>query len=77
MFSSNFRELHEYILSLADRPVPHVEYVFRYIPPSPVPTERNYLTGYGVSLDLKKMEYLALDDRNANHGGENILPHSS
>ena len=29
---------------------------------------KGYLSGYGVFLDLKKMDYLALDDRNS-HGG--------
>jgi UDP-glucose:glycoprotein glucosyltransferase len=26
-------------------------------------SDRSYLSGYGVALDLKKMEYLAVDDR--------------
>jgi len=25
--------------------------------------KKTYLSGYGVSLDVKKMDYLALDDR--------------
>ena len=62
--STNFRELHTCLSSFAKRPVPHVEYVFRHIPPpSHNESERNYLSGYGVALDLKKMEYLAVDDR--------------
>lgn len=62
--SPNFRELHSYLFSLADRPVPHVEYVFRHIPPDGLDASvRNFLSGYGVALDLKKMDYLALDDR--------------
>jgi UDP-glucose:glycoprotein glucosyltransferase len=63
--STNFRELHAYISSLAKRAVPPVEYVFRHIPPPSQGdgSERNYLSGYGVALDLKKMEYLAVDDR--------------
>lgn len=36
---------------------------------------KGYLSGYGVFLDLKKMDYLALDDRNS-HGGMYIT-HSS
>jgi hypothetical protein len=41
----------------------------RHIPPSDRGlSERNILSGYGVSLDLKKMDYLALDDRYS-HGG--------
>ncbi|TFK38220.1 UDP-glucose:Glyco protein glucosyltransferase-domain-containing protein [Crucibulum laeve] len=63
--SPNFRGLHTYLLSLANRPDPHVEYVFRHVPPTTREDKRNYLSGYGVSLDLKKMDYLALDDRYA------------
>lgn len=62
--SSNFRDLHMYLMKLVNQPEPHVEYVFRHIPPSVPSRDRNYLSGYGVSLDLKKMDYLALDDRN-------------
>ncbi|KAG6885729.1 hypothetical protein C0993_010556 [Termitomyces sp. T159_Od127] len=61
--SSNFRELHSYLLSLADKPDPHVEYVLRYVPPKRDQRVRNYLSGYGVSLNLKKTDYLAIDDR--------------
>jgi UDP-glucose:glycoprotein glucosyltransferase len=34
-------------------------------------SERNVLSGYGVFLDLKKMDYLALDDRHG-QGGEQL-----
>ncbi|KAJ7513036.1 glycosyltransferase family 24 protein [Mycena galericulata] len=63
--SPNFRELHSYLYALANKPIPQIQYVFRPIPESPRSDARNYLSGYGVSLDLKKMDYLALDDRNA------------
>jgi len=41
-----------------------MEYVLRYV----TPKERDHgkkatLSGYGVALDLKKTDYLALDDR--------------
>ncbi|KAF9461692.1 glycosyltransferase family 24 protein, partial [Collybia nuda] len=63
--SPNFRELHSYLLSLAKKPVPEIEYVFRHIPPQTRDnTVRNHLSGYGVALDLKKTDYLAIDDRN-------------
>ncbi|KAG6887758.1 hypothetical protein C0995_013010 [Termitomyces sp. Mi166 len=62
--SSNFRELHSYLLSLADKPNPHVEYILRYVPEKRDTSVRNYLSGYGVSLNLKKTDYLAIDDRN-------------
>uniref|UniRef100_A0A8H8CJL8 Glycosyltransferase family 24 protein n=1 Tax=Psilocybe cubensis TaxID=181762 RepID=A0A8H8CJL8_PSICU len=61
--SPNFRELHTYLLKLTNRLDPHVEYVFRHIPPTSQSEEKTYLSGYGVGLDLKKMDYLALDDR--------------
>lgn len=59
-------------MKLTNRLDPHVEYVFRHIPTA-VPSEvRNFLSGYGVALDLKKMDYLALDDRNANAEGKSF-----
>lgn len=68
--SANFRELHTYLLKLTNRLDPHVEYVFRHIPPTAESEGKNYLSGYGVGLDLKKMDYLALDDRNTNSAGK-------
>ncbi|KJA25590.1 glycosyltransferase family 24 protein [Hypholoma sublateritium FD-334 SS-4] len=67
--SSNFRELHTYLMKLTNRLDPHVEYVFRHVPPAAPSEARNFLSGYGVALDLKKMDYLALDDRNTNTEG--------
>ncbi len=61
--SSNFRELHSHLLRLSSAPVPRVQYIFRPIPPKGPANEKTYLSGYGVTLDLKKMDYLALDDR--------------
>lgn len=53
---------------------PKIQYVFRHVPP-PKLTEaapkREYLSGYGVGLDLKKMDYLALDDRRSGAGENN------
>jgi UDP-glucose:glycoprotein glucosyltransferase len=62
--SPNFRELHSYLFALADKPSSSIEYVFRPIPESADTGARNVLSGYGVSLDLKKTDYLAVDDRN-------------
>ncbi|KAG6839745.1 hypothetical protein C0991_012004, partial [Blastosporella zonata] len=76
--SANFRELHSYLLSLADKPNSHVEYVFRYVAPTGRDERvRSYLSGYGVSLTLKKTDYLAIDDRNTRNGanGENTSKH--
>ncbi|KAJ7651981.1 glycosyltransferase family 24 protein [Mycena polygramma] len=66
--SPNFRELHSYLFALADKPAPSIEYIFRHIPGATDLDARNFLSGYGVSLDLKKMDYLAVDDRNAGSG---------
>ncbi|TFK48915.1 glycosyltransferase family 24 protein [Heliocybe sulcata] len=72
--TDNFRELHEYLLSLARKPnAANVEYVFRHMPPceSRQAKEMSYLSGYGVAMDLKKMDYLALDDRRATAHSQN------
>ncbi|GLB42376.1 putative UDP-glucose:Glycoprotein Glucosyltransferase [Lyophyllum shimeji] len=76
--SPNFRTLHSYLLSLADRPHAHVEYVLRYVPPKELDGRvRNYLSGYGVSLNLKKTDYLAIDDRHTRNGaGKGNTPKS-
>ncbi|THH06125.1 hypothetical protein EW145_g4303 [Phellinidium pouzarii] len=64
--SPNFRVLHAYLYKLANAPEPHVEYVFRHVPLDGQATRRkNYLSGYGVALDLKKTDYLAVDDRHS------------
>jgi UDP-glucose:glycoprotein glucosyltransferase len=60
--STNFRQLHSHLLRLSSVPSPRVQYVFRPVPPDVI-GEKGYLSGYGVTLDLKKMDYLALDDR--------------
>ncbi|KAG6827591.1 hypothetical protein H0H92_011214 [Tricholoma furcatifolium] len=68
--SSNFRELHDYLLTYSGKPNPHIEYVLRYVAPQQLDQRaRNYLSGYGVSLDLKKTDYLAIDDRHSRNGG--------
>lgn len=59
----SFHSLHETLLSLE----PKVEYVLRWAKGT-IEHGRgelsSHLSGYGVSLDLKKMDYLVLDDRN-------------
>ncbi|KAJ7813688.1 glycosyltransferase family 24 protein [Mycena olivaceomarginata] len=65
---SNFRALHAYLYALSDKPRPHVEYVLRPVPGGQN-ENNNFLSGYGVSLDLKKMDYLAVDDRHASPQG--------
>lgn len=63
--SPNFRDLYTTLLSLAQKPGPHrIQYVVRYVPPPGRDTApKSYLSGYSVSMDLKKMDYLAMDDR--------------
>ncbi|KAI0641470.1 glycosyltransferase family 24 protein [Trametes meyenii] len=62
--SANFRALHSYLYAAASDPAPHLTYVFRPVPPAVQDADtRTYLSGYGVALDLKKMDYLAVDDR--------------
>lgn len=72
--SPNFFDLHTELLNAATTDPPLIQYVFRHVPPTthqmPVFNQtREYLTGYGVALDLKKMDYLALDDRRAKSTG--------
>ncbi|KAG8997541.1 hypothetical protein FRB90_012486, partial [Tulasnella sp. 427] len=62
--SPNFFSLHYTLYQLAKRDDHPIRYVFRHLPPLPsAPANPAYLTGYGVAMDLKKMDYLALDDR--------------
>lgn len=56
---------------LSNQPNPHVEYVLRHISPAKPSDRSSTLSGYGVGLDLKKMDYLALDDRFAKTAGKN------
>jgi UDP-glucose:glycoprotein glucosyltransferase len=61
--SPSFHPLHEALLSLE----PNVEYVLRWAQGATGHGKgklSSHLSGYGVSLDLKKMDYLVLDDRN-------------
>lgn len=60
--SPNFRDLHSYLLAQANLSTPQLEYVFRPMRSNTIKQDHD-LTGYGVALDLKKMDYLALDDR--------------
>jgi len=62
--SKNFRSLHSHLYKLATLKSPRIEYVLRYVTPKERDSEKNAtLSGYGVALDLKKTDYLALDDR--------------
>ncbi|KAG6330916.1 hypothetical protein ID866_8172 [Astraeus odoratus] len=67
----SFASLHTALLSLE----PKVEYILRWARGAgnqKVGELSNYLSGYGVALDLKKMDYLVLDDRNQNLGNRQL-----
>jgi len=69
--SNNFRNLHSHLYRLATSAPPRIEYVLRYVTPKGRDFEKKaILSGYGVVLDLKKTDYLALDDR---HLGKEML----
>jgi len=62
--SPNFLFLHRRLSELANSPQPasqSLRYVLRWKPLST--SGDSYLTGYGASLDLKKVDYLVIDDR--------------
>jgi UDP-glucose:glycoprotein glucosyltransferase len=62
--SKNFRDLHSHLYNLATSKSPRIEYILRYVTPKERDFEKKAtLSGYGVALDLKKTDYLALDDR--------------
>ncbi|KAG8895625.1 hypothetical protein FRB99_000422, partial [Tulasnella sp. 403] len=62
--SPNFYSLHSILYELSSLDSPAVRYVFRHAPPpAGTPVNAAFLSGYGVALDLKKTDYLALDDR--------------
>ncbi|CAE6460119.1 unnamed protein product [Rhizoctonia solani] len=70
--SQNFHDLHLYLRSKSENP--GFCYALRYTPPRDAAIagehSRNILSGYGVALDLKKMDYLALDDRGLRGKGD-------
>ena len=59
---------------MAKQPQPRLEYVLRYTPfGGKGETERHKkasLSGYGVALDLKKTDYLVVDDRRSASKGK-------
>ncbi|CAE7169569.1 unnamed protein product [Rhizoctonia solani] len=70
--SQNFHNLYLYLRSKSENP--GFCYILRYTPPKDAAiageNSRNILSGYGVALDLKKMDYLALDDRGLRGKGD-------
>lgn len=71
--SPNFRELHDYVYALTKEPQPKARYVFRHAPVPQSDSLLHYLSGYGVFMDLKKMDYLALDDRRQSRNNDGKL----
>jgi UDP-glucose:glycoprotein glucosyltransferase len=79
LHSANFKQLHDYLYSLSLNKDTSVEYVLRWVPETSSDREiegteggngvvrKNYLSGYSVALDLKKTDYLAVDDRHTKH----------
>ncbi|CAO1622126.1 unnamed protein product [Jaminaea pallidilutea] len=71
--SANFFELHSWLSSAATRDVDTLRYILRWQPPAEAPAMTNaslasgYLAGYGAALDLKKVDYLVIDDRKLSH----------
>jgi len=67
----SFAPLHAALLSLQ----PKVEYVIRWARGTSEQKAgelSSYLSGYGVALDLKKMDYLVLDDRNQGGAADSV-----
>ncbi|KAG8959414.1 hypothetical protein FRC03_008014 [Tulasnella sp. 419] len=72
--SSNFATLHVGLLRLSFYRPSRLRYIYRPIPPRQAVFVRKptYLSGYGVAMDLKKMDYLALDDRRSSGVLDNL-----
>ncbi|KAF8633145.1 hypothetical protein AX17_004646 [Amanita inopinata Kibby_2008] len=71
--SPRFSELHQYLYALSREDEPGVEYILRYVAPASVQEPgkaKSPLTGYGVALDLKKTDYLVVDDRHSHASGK-------
>lgn len=72
-YSPNFRELHEVLnrhalglsTSGADVNGPSLRYILRWRAPQADQTQSSpaLLAGYGATLDMKKVDYLVIDDR--------------
>ncbi|PWN22586.1 hypothetical protein BCV69DRAFT_311378 [Microstroma glucosiphilum] len=70
--SSNFDQLHRILRNAVTEQAPF-RYVIRWKPPHPAERAAapaltsGYLAGYGGALDLKKVDYLVIDDRKLKH----------
>lgn len=70
--SLDFWDLHKTLFT-ASQHDPGLQYVIRYIPHADAKSSRHYLAGYGVVLDLKKTDYLAVDDRRSMTKGDRCV----
>lgn len=64
----SFCPLHQLLDSASKPRSPKISYIFRWkipsaLPASSQPQPNSFLSGWGASLDIKKSEYLTLDDR--------------
>ena len=60
--SKDFFNLHSYLAKKATAGL--INYVLRWKPALNASEKKQLLSGYGVGLDIKKADYLAIDDRN-------------
>lgn len=68
--SANFHSLHHTLYTHASQPSSKpLRYILRWAPDDSQShsTTSGYLAGYGAALDLKKVDYLVIDDRKVTH----------
>lgn len=69
--SPNFHALHRYLFDRATNAQGAFRYILRWAPDdSTTATTSGYLAGYGAALDLKKVDYLVIDDRKLTHASD-------
>lgn len=61
-YSKDFLKKHSYLAERATQG--QLFYILRWKPASDASNKKQTLSGYGVGLDIKKADYLAIDDRN-------------
>ena len=66
--SDGFAALHDRMLELARSG--RIRYVLRWRPSARASGDPHYLAGYGTGLDIKKADYLAIDDRPVETSGD-------
>lgn len=61
VLSDTFPTFHESLMASAE--TGKIKYVLRYKPSASLPADRETLSGYGVEVNLKRTDYLVVDDR--------------